>query len=149
MVGTIILVLKYVECNKDAICIYSKKSIIENFNVDVGWNYQKFIYRSFLFLDAFGTKYNKEYQKTLFLGLHITNYNLMLLDRQSSRVTHKQRIRLFKYIVSNQGFFNALRYTPKWCFKTLLMLLAYYKLFSWLPNAKQKVDFVFRKDNLE
>ena len=145
MVGTMILVLKYVERNNTGTCFYSNKSIIENWNEDVGWSYERFIYRSFLFLDAFGTKYNKEYQKTLFIGLHSTNYSLMLLDRKSSGINHRQRLRLFKYIVSNQGFFNAIRYTSSGYLRVFIKLLAYYKIFSWIPNIIEKIIIVFRK----
>lgn len=133
MVGTLILVLKYVEQNNFGTCVYSEKGIIDSWNVDVGWNYEKFIYRSFIFLDAFGTKYNQRYQRNLFIGHHVTNYNLMLLDRKSSNVSHIQRLRLLKNIISNQGLLNALRYTPINLINVTVMLLAHYKLFFWAP----------------
>ncbi|WP_316786220.1 glycosyltransferase family 2 protein [Pedobacter frigiditerrae] len=138
MVGTMILVLKYVEKNDSGNCIYLNKAIIEKWNEDVGWNYERFINRSFLFLDAFGTKYNKRYQKTLFIGHHITNYSLLLLDRKSSNVGQRQKLHLLKFIIGSQGLLNAIRYTPTMFFKALMMILSKNAFFTWIPFVLNK-----------
>jgi hypothetical protein len=121
MVGTIILVLKYIQNNKNEICIFTNKNPIEFYTKEVGWNYAIFINRSKLFLEAFET--NKSFNKTLFLGCHKTNYQLLILDRKGSNLTYKQKWKTYLQIIKNQGFINAIMYSPKYMIYVFLSLI--------------------------
>ena len=123
MVGTLILILKYVQRHENSICIFSDKNPINEFNTEVGWNYGNYITRSRIFIDAFGGKNNKTLNKTLFVGCHKTNYNLIIWDRKESNINYFGRWRIYFLAISNQGIINAIRYTPKRLIYTLLCLV--------------------------
>lgn len=122
MVGTIILVLKYIQNNKNEICIFTNKNPIEFFTKEVGWNYAIFISRSKLFFEAFETN-KKNFNKTLFLGCHKTNYQLLILDRKGSNLTYKQKWKTYLQVIKNQGFINAILYSPKYMIYVFLSLI--------------------------
>ena len=112
MMGTIILVLKYVQKNDKATCRFIDSTPINKFNKEVGWNYFTYIYRTRLFLEAFKFENKNYYNKSLFLGCHVTNYLLLVLNREESKVSYRKRLKLFLIVVRNQGLINALLYCP-------------------------------------
>lgn len=114
MVGTIILVLKYIQRNDDAICRFIDDTLIENFNDEVGWDYRTYVRRTRLFVEAFSDrKQNKEFNRTLFLGCYLTNYWLIANNRNQKKVSVKERWVLFLLVLKNQGFLNATRNCPR------------------------------------
>lgn len=120
MMGTIILILKYVQKNQDAVCEFIDETLIESYNDQVGWDYRVYIRRTRLFIEAFYTSENKwKFNKTLFLGCHLTNYTL--LSKNINKVGDKY-FEIWKYFfvaLDVQGFLNALLFCPK----TILRLL--------------------------
>jgi glycosyltransferase involved in cell wall biosynthesis len=127
MVGTIILVLKYVQRNDDAVCEFIDETLIDSYNVQVGWNYYVFIHRTRLFLEAFYERNNKENDKTLFLGCHILNYNLIVFDRNQMKVSYPQRWRLFLLTLKTQGIINSVLYCPKKIIEVFRILIIQHK----------------------
>ncbi|UPZ16067.1 glycosyltransferase family 2 protein [Flavobacterium humidisoli] len=125
MVGTIIMVLKYVEKNGSSICEFIDYTLINSYNDEVGWDYRTYIPRTRLFLEAFyNEKKVKEYNKTLFLGCHLTNYWLIANDRNKKKVSHRERWELFLLVLRNQGIANALIYCPKTVIRLFFTLIS-------------------------
>lgn len=139
MVGTIVLVLKYVQRNSQAVCIFTDKIPISTYDSEVGWNYAVFICRSRLFIEAFDGENNRQYNQTLFLGYHKTNYSLVLLNRNGSKLSYRRRWRAYRQIIQNQGFFNALRYTPKHMIYVFLYLIMQHKWLQLIVIVKRKI----------
>jgi glycosyltransferase involved in cell wall biosynthesis len=123
MVGSLILVLRYVQRNNDALCIFTDVTPICKFNNTVGWNYRDYINRNKLFIDAFGGKSNREMNKTLFIGCHKTSYNLIIGNRKESKISYLDRWKTFHQTIKNQGLCNAFKYTPKRLIYTFLCLV--------------------------
>jgi glycosyltransferase involved in cell wall biosynthesis len=123
MMGTTILVLKYVHSHRNARCKFVDFSPIESFNIEVGWNYGDFIRRSRLFKYSFNSYKNFGFYRSLFLGYHLTNYWLLIHNRKESKVTYLERWRLFGLAVFNQGLINALYYTPKVLIRAFVTIL--------------------------
>lgn len=130
MMGTIILVLKYVEIHTNAACMFINNTPIDKINIQVGWNYGVYIKRTKLFIDAFKTdkKHNRKYNKTLFLGCHNLNYLLIIMNRDSSNLCYFQRWNAFFYAIQNQGILNALYYSPKYLIYVFLKLISQYRI---------------------
>lgn len=126
MVGTIILVLKYLLITENGLCKFIDKTPIQIFNNEVGWDYSIFIKRSRLFIESFNDLLGFNFNKTLFLGCHLTNYNLLIIDRKESKVTYVNRWKLFFRVIYNQGFFNALLYSPRIVVRTVFILLRHF-----------------------
>ncbi len=120
MVGTIILVLKYVERNSQARCQFLDYSLINSYNKEVGWDYRTFIKKSILFVYAFNSekKDAKKYNKTLFLGYFLTNYWLIATNRNKNSVSKKERLALLGLNIWRQGLLSAFIYCPKIIIKT-------------------------------
>jgi len=137
MVGTIILVLKYVQKNKNEICIYSIQNPIQYYSKEVSWNYGTYINRTRLFIDAFRCRKNN-FNKTLFLGCHKTNYNLIILDRKGSKMTERKKWSAYMKVISNQGIINAILYSPKLLIYTFIILCIG-------PKNQRKIDVLLRK----
>ncbi len=113
MVGTIIMVLKYVQRNEDVVCVFIDKNLIESYNDEVGWDYRVYIRRTRLFIEAFyDKKYVAEYNKTLFLGCHLTNYWLIDNNRNQLKVSSAERWELLLLTIKNQGILNVLVNCP-------------------------------------
>jgi glycosyltransferase involved in cell wall biosynthesis len=127
MMGTIILVLKYLQINKEGVCEFIDGSLIDSYNTEVGWDYRVYLKRSRLFLDAFNKKNNIQFHKTLYLGYHITNYLLILYDRNKIRVSYAERWGLFLLVVKNQGIINAVLYCPKMLIRVFVHLIFQHK----------------------
>ena len=87
MVGSIILVLKYVQANDEVVCVFTNNPPIKAYDSEVGWNYADFIRRSRMFVEAFGRKNRRKYQKTLFLGYYKINYSLLIINRKGSNLS--------------------------------------------------------------
>jgi len=125
MMGTIIMVLKYLQKNDHAKTEFIGDSLIEHYNDQVGWDYRKYIPRTRLFLEAFyDRKYRKSYNRSLFLGCHLTNYWLISNNRNQNKVSNIDRWRLLWLSLKNQGIFNAIRYSPKTIIRVVLKLLS-------------------------
>jgi glycosyltransferase involved in cell wall biosynthesis len=139
MVGTIILVLKYLERNNDDVCILQTNTPIDQYNTAVGWNYANYIRRNKLFIDAFGGKHNRKFNKTLFLGCHKTNYLLIILNRKESGLDYWQRWQSLVQTIKNQGITNAMLYTPKSLFFTSAYLVFQHKLLNWILSIKHRL----------
>jgi len=139
MMGTIILVLKYVQKHDESVCILLNTTPIEKFNTEVGWNYGDYIRRNKLFIEAFGGKNNKNFNKTLFLGCHKTNYSLIILDRKESKMAYGQRWNAYFQTIKNQGLLNALIYTPRSLLSTLRHLIFQHKWLFWIVCLKKKI----------
>lgn len=139
MMGTIILVLKYVQKHDDSICILLDTTPIDKYNTEVGWNYGDYIRKNKLFIEAFGGKNNKNFNRTLFIGCHKTNYLLIILDRKESKMNYGQRWNAFFQAIANQGLINALIYTPKLFFLTLRHLIFQHKWLFWAVILKRKL----------
>lgn len=137
MVGTIILVLKYVQKNKNEICIYSIQNPIQYYSKEVSWNYGTYINRTRLFIDAFRCR-KHNFNKTLFLGCNKTNYNLIILDRKGSKMTKRQKWSAYMQVISNQGIINAILYSPKLLIYTFIILCIG-------PKNQRKIDVLLRK----
>ena len=124
MMGTIILVLKYVQVNKDVICEFIDETLIDSYNDQVGWDYRVYLRRTRLFLDAFNqSDYSISLDRTLYLGCHITNYFLIYNDRNLLKVSHRERWELFRFALVNQGILNAFLYCPKTVIRIFFYLL--------------------------
>jgi glycosyltransferase involved in cell wall biosynthesis len=124
MMGTIILVLKYVQVNKDVICEFVDETLIDSYNEQVGWDYRVYLRRTRLFLDAFNqSDYNNSLNRTLFLGCHITNYYLIYNDRNLLKVSHREKWELFRFVLVNQGILNAFLFCPKTVIRVYFYLL--------------------------
>jgi glycosyltransferase involved in cell wall biosynthesis len=123
MVGTIILVLKYVQRHNGAGCILANTTPIDKYNTEVGWNYGEYIRRNKIFIDAFGGKNNKKLNKTLFVGCHKTSYNLIIWNPREAKMTYSGRWQAYHQAILNQGFLNALIYTPKRMIYAFLCLI--------------------------
>jgi len=136
MVGTIILVLKYVQRNDDAVCEFVDETLIGYSTAQVSWDYSVFIHRTRLFLEAFYGKNNKEYNKTLFLGCHLTNYYLIRNDRNQIKVSYGQRWNLFLLTIKNQGVVNSVFYCPKYVIKVFIILVFQHKYIKRLRRQK-------------
>jgi glycosyltransferase involved in cell wall biosynthesis len=138
MMGTIILVLKYVQINEDAICEFIDESLIDSYNDQVGWDYRVYIRRTRLFIDAFYNKSrsNQDFNKTLYLGCHITNYYLIYNDRNKKKVSHGERWGLFLFSIKNQGIINSVLYCPKTIIRVFLHLIFQHKYIKALLRLK-------------
>jgi glycosyltransferase involved in cell wall biosynthesis len=136
LVGTLIMVLRYVQRYDDSICIYTDATPVEHFNNEVGWNYGDYIRRNRLFIDALGGKGNAQLNKSLFIGCHKTSYNLIIWNRLESKMSYFDRWRAYHQIIRNQGIINALRYTPKRFIYTFLCLLL---------NTKFTIKFLVKR----
>jgi glycosyltransferase involved in cell wall biosynthesis len=123
MVGTIILVLKYVQRHAHASCILANTTPIDKYNTEVGWNYGDYIRRNKIFIDAFGGKNNRKLNNTLFVGCHKTSYNLIIWNPKEAKMTYAERWKAYHQTIINQGFFNALKYTPKRMIYAFLCLI--------------------------
>lgn len=124
MVGTIILVLKYIQKNNEAVCKFLDESLIGSYNDQVGWDYRIYIHRSRLFKEAFYDKNkNNKYNKTLFLGCYLTNYWLIDNNRNYTKVSYLERWNLFLLTIKIQGIINAIIYCPKTIIKVALNLI--------------------------
>lgn len=134
MVGTLILVLKTMQENNGSSFYYSNLNVIDKFNDDVGWNYERFIYRSVIFTMAFGGCENKKEQNRLFLGHYDLNYYLISLNRKSSNVSRASRIKLFRFVIKKQGFLNSIRYAKGNLLMAFLSLLSEYKALTYIIN---------------
>ncbi len=123
MMGTIIMVLKYLQNQELAFCRFVDDTAIEDFDENVSWDYRIYIRRSRLFFEAFKDCYKNSFNKTLFLGCHEINYALIVLDRKGIMVTNYERWELFFMAIKNQGVFNALKYSFKSVIKVFLNLV--------------------------
>ena len=139
MMGTIILVLKYVQRHDRAFCIFTDKSTIIQFNAAVGWNYGHYILRTKLFMDSFKDESNRNYNKTLFLGYHKTNYLLLISNRRESNMSYSQRWRAFGQTIQGQGIFNALIFNPIYLFYAFFSLLFQQRRLRWIVIVKRKL----------
>lgn len=137
MCGTIILVLKYIQNNPYTTSVFTDKNPISIPNTEVGWNYGTYINRTKLFIDAFRYT-NHKFNNTLFLGCHKTNYALIILDRQSSKMTNRQKWSAYLQTISNQGLINAILYSPKLLISTFINLIIG-------PGNYKKLRNLFRK----
>jgi glycosyltransferase involved in cell wall biosynthesis len=135
--GTIILVLKYVQRHKEAKCIFTDKSPIKDYNTEVGWNYGVYIRRTKQFIEAFEGGNIRQYNRTLFLGCHKVNYLLILMNRKGSKMSYCQRWRTYKQTIQNQGFFNALLYSPKIMTFTFLYLILQHRWLKWILSLNR------------
>ena len=138
--GTIILVLKYVQRHDRAVCIFTDKSPISTYSTEVGWNYGVYIRRTKQFIDTFEGVNNRQFNRTLFLGCHKINYALIILNRKDSKLSYCQRWRAYRQTIQNQGFFNALLYTPKSIIYTFLYLILQHKWLNWIVIVKRKLS---------
>lgn len=134
MVGTIILVLKYVQKNNEAVCEFIDETLIDSYNVHVGWDYSVFVHRTRLFIEAFYDRSNNELNKTLFLGCHLVNYNLIVLDRNQMKVSYEQRWRLFLLTIKTQGIINSILYSPKKIIEVFRILVIQHKFIKRLTS---------------
>ncbi|CAJ1820651.1 hypothetical protein FNBNMHLP_01419 [Aeromonas jandaei] len=126
MVGTLILVIKSMQENSHASFYYSNLCVIDRFNDDVGWNYEKFIYRSVMFTYVFGGRENVCEQNRLFLGHYNLNYYLISLNRKSSKLSRSKRLKLFWFAIKYQGILNAIKYSRMDVFRTFISVLSDY-----------------------
>jgi glycosyltransferase involved in cell wall biosynthesis len=129
MMGTIILVLKYLLISENGLCKFINETPIGKFNNEVGWNYSLFIKRTKLFIETFDDLKGLNLNKTLFLGCNITNYNLLIIDRKESNVKYIDRWNLFFIAIKNQGIANAFLYSPRIVFRTFFILLFDFKTY--------------------
>ncbi|OXA81438.1 Glycosyltransferase, GT2 family [Flavobacterium aquidurense] len=135
MVGTIILVLKYVQKNEDVICEFIDETLIDSYNDEVGWDYRTYIPRTRIFLEAFyDSKRNSLYNGTLFLGCHLTNYWLIANDRNKKKVSYIERCSLFILTLNNQGILNSFIYCPKTIVRLTLTLILDHKFLKGLKT---------------
>jgi len=134
MMGTIIMVLKYIQNQDSSCCRFLDLVVIKDFDNVVSWNYSTYILRTKLFVDAFSDFSSRKYHKNLFLGCHIVNYSLIELDRKESNVSYIKRCALFIYTIKNQGFLNALLYSPKPLIRTFLNLILPKSLFNFIAR---------------
>lgn len=126
MMGTIIMVLKYVQRNANAFCKFIDETLIESYNNEVGWDYRVYIRRTRLFIEAFyDEKYSSKFNKTLFLGCHLTNYWLIDIDRNKIKVSYNERWGLFLFTIKNQGLKNSVFYCPKTVIRVFIKLIFY------------------------
>lgn len=132
MMGTIIMVLKFVQNQDSSFCRFVKLNVIKDFDNVVSWNYSIYILRTKLFVDAFSDLSSRKSRKNLSLGCHIINYSLIELDRKESNVSYVKRCRLFIYAIKNQGFLNALLYCPKPLTRTFLNLILPQSVFNFI-----------------
>lgn len=139
MVGPTILVLKYVEKNIDAICVFTDKSPINKFNDNVFWNYGMYIRRTRLFIDAFGGKNNRKYNRTLFLGCHKINYGLIRFNRKESNMNNCQRWDAYIQTIKNQGFINAFLFSQKALIFAFLYLILPNRWLNRLKKITHKI----------
>lgn len=124
MVGTIILVLKYVQRNDCAICKFLDETLIGSYNDQVGWDYRTYIHRSRLFKEAFyNKKDSKKFNKTILLGCYLTNYWLIDNNRNYTKVSYSQRWNLFLLTIKTQGVLNAMLYSSKTIIRVALNLI--------------------------
>jgi glycosyltransferase involved in cell wall biosynthesis len=130
--GTIILVLKYVQKHNKVICVFTDKSPIKDYNTEVGWNYGVYIRRTKQFIEAFEGGNIRQYNRTLFLGCHKVNYLLILMNRKGSKMSYCQRWRAYWQTIQNQGFINALLYSPKIMTFTFLYLILQHRWLKWI-----------------
>jgi glycosyltransferase involved in cell wall biosynthesis len=144
-VGSIILVLKYVERNDKALCVFTDKTPINIYNSEVGWNYGVYIKRTRLFIEAFGGKNIRKFSKTLFLGCHKVNYSLIMMNRKESKINYWQRWKIFKIALQNQGFLNAIRFMPGLLIFTFLYLLLQHRWLNWILRLFKR----FKKNNID
>ena len=121
MVGTIILVLKYVINNPNSICVFSNNNPIKQSDLEVGWNTYTYIKRNKLFFDAFDN--DKVYNSTLFRGSHNTNYILIKLNRKGSNMNIKKLWKIYFYQVRSQKIINVLKYSFRESLSTMFFLL--------------------------
>lgn len=121
MLGTLIMLIRNV-MRIGGKCIWINNPPVY-LNSEVGWNYRDFIERSFLFIQEFSDENTQLYNKTIFLGLYKTNYDLISLNRRSSHLTRLERMRLFCKVTNKQGLFNALRFSAREYIRCLLILL--------------------------
>ena len=135
MVGPIILVLKYVQSHDGAICIFTDKTLVNHWNTEVGWNYGVYIGRTVLFTLAFNEGNNRLYNRTLFLGYHKINYGLVRMNRKESQISYFQRWRAYLQTIKNQGFINAILYSPIDLISVFLYLIMPKRALSWLTRA--------------
>lgn len=121
MLGTLIMLIRNV-MRIGGKCIWINNPPVY-LNSEVGWNYRDFIERSFLFIQEFSDENIQLYNKTIFLGLYKTNYDLISLNRRSSHLSRLKRMRLFCKVTNKQGLFNALRFSAREYIRCLLILL--------------------------
>lgn len=121
MLGTLIMLIRNV-MRIGGKCIWINNPPVY-LNSEVGWNYRDFIERSFLFIQEFSDENIQLYNKTIFLGLYKTNYDLISLNRPSSHLSRLKRMRLFCKVTNKQGLFNALRFSAREYIRCLLILL--------------------------
>jgi len=123
MVGTIILVLKYLQRNDHAKCEFIDVSLIDDYNTEVGWDYRKFVRRSMLFVDTFRSSSSKKFNHTLFLGYFLTNYWLIKNNRNKLPVSKGERLDLLYANMRKQGIINAVRYCPRTVIRTIVDII--------------------------
>lgn len=136
--GTLILVLKYVQKHNESVCVFLVKTPIAIYNSAVGWNYGSFIKRSKQFIDAFDDK-KSNLKGTLFLGCHKVNYTLIIMDRKESNMSYSQRWGALICAIRNQGILNALRYSPKLLIFTFLYLTFQHESLNWIVKIMKRV----------
>jgi glycosyltransferase involved in cell wall biosynthesis len=137
MMGTIIMVLKYVQRNDTAVCEFMDETLIESYNDQVGWDYRIYIRRTRLFVEAFyNKKNNSSYNKTLFLGCYLTNYWLITNNRNQKKVSYNERWGLFLLTMKNQGIVNSVIYCPKTIIRVSLNLILEHKYIKRLKGIK-------------
>jgi len=139
-VGTLILVLKYVQNNDQSICEFIKETPIEDYNTEVGWNYEFFIRRSRQFIEAFDNEKNQKYNRTLFWGCFKTSYILIIMNRKESNIVYWRRWKVFELAIHNQGIFDALRFNPKLIIFTFLYLILQHRRLNWILRFIKKIS---------
>lgn len=132
MVGTLIMLIKNI-IRTNGKCLWVNDLPVE-LGADVGWNYGDFINYSFLFTQAFSDADKKKYRKNIFVGLYKTDYSLICINRASSHINRKYRLKLFCKVSRHQGFFYALRY----CTKDYIKCLIFIFIGDWVKNVNKK-----------
>lgn len=124
MLGTLIMLSKNIERTNNK-CYFVNDCVVE-LGTDVGWNYSDYIYSSSLIIQAFKKNRRKDinYERTILLGYHKTNYKLIEINRKSSNIKYWNRLFLWLKSTNLQGAIYALVYCPKeWLYAIIYSIL--------------------------
>lgn len=142
MNGQNVFLLKFLENNDKAECIFTNKHIVLQDDGEIvnPWNHEDFIVSSCpLLFHAFREK-RKEFDSTLFVGLTFEYFHSI----RFARMKLSRRFYLFIYVIYNYGIWNTIRHHSKILFLYFVSLFVPNSIMEKLKSKRQKS---FNKSN--